>query len=241
MSARQLILGDVEPEPRGARETSRDPRIFARRAFQARDFQSAVSSWTSQPEEPRCRADLILLAYSLARIGDPRALDYIERLRDLRPLEADAILALWFAVERQAEPARRQYLRVLRAARDDPWIHEALMLDLLQSATGLGRTRPELARELFDALSEPFAAGLVNGPRLKTRIALAVGESFERLCLEALEPIEPNPFWEREILTKRADCYEHHGHPLAAKARKDLDRFLDAEPPPLFLTESDPW
>ena len=234
-AAKTLILGSEPPAPREKDPGVRtDPRIHARRAYSRGDYRSAVGHWFAQSEEPSSRADLILLAHSLARLGDPRALAYVEPLRRLRPLEADAALALWHTVRREAEPALALYLDVFETCRTDPWIHPPLLTEVMESALNFGRSFPEAGRRIFEALSRPFAVGLLDETRLRARLDLAVGENFGTLCVDALAPLEPNPFWEREVLVRRARCYLNHGHPLQEKALDDAATYLATEPPPLL-------
>jgi len=238
-AARMTMLGSEPELPEDGLTGPHDrPRLHARRAYARNAFRDAVALWFSQPQPPGCRADLVMLAHSLARLGDERAPDYIERLRALRPLEADAALALWHTARREAESAVERLLRVLVAYRSDPWVYRPLMIEVLEAARGLGRRFPEAGREVFDALAEPFAVGLLEKLRLRARLDLAVGENFESLCLDALEDLEPHPFWEGEVLSKRLRCYRLHHHPLEEQALDDAATFLAAEPPPL-LEETD--
>jgi spermidine synthase len=239
-AARMLILGAELPEPdETALGVPPDPRMEARRAYARGDYRSAVGHWFAQPEEPHCRADLVLLAHSLARLGDPRALDYAQQLRELRPLEADAVLAIWHTVRREAEPALELYLSVFETCRNDPWIYPPLLSEVMESAVGMGRNFPEAGRRIFDALSQPFAVGLLDETRLRSRLGLAAGPNFEPLCVEALAPLEPHPFWEWDLLARRAQCYVLHDHPLKERALDDAAAYLATEPPPL-LEENPP-
>lgn len=239
-SAKMLILGSEPPAPdEKAPGTHTDPRIHARRAYARGDYRSAVGHWFAQTEEPHSRADLVLLAHSLARLADPRALDYVARLRQVRPLEADAALAIWHTVRREAEPALALYLEVFATCHSDPWIYPPLLSEVIESALSFGRSFPEAGRRIFEALSQPFAVGLLDETRLRARLDLAVGENFDPLCVEALAPLEPHPFWERKILTRRVRCYLRHDHPLRDQALDDAATFLATEPPPLFEESAD--
>jgi len=239
-SARSLILS-TEPgdrKPRAGSETTDDPRVSARSAYSRGDFDQAVAYWLSQPREPDCRADRLMLAHSLARIDHPRAREHIDRLRETRPLEADAVLSLLHAVRREAGPALELFLSIFERCRTDPWIYPPLLSDVIRSATGLGRTSPEAGDRIFAALAEPLAVGLMEEARLRARLDLAVGDRFESRCLQALEPLEPHVFWELEVLSRRARCYRMHGHPRTERALDDLATFLAAEPPPLLRKAS---
>lgn len=210
-------------------------RINARLAYTRSDYRGAVTQWLLQPEEPSCRADLVMLAHSLARLGDPRAPEHIERLSALRPAEAEAALALWYASRGQDERAGDALLATVESLRTDPWVYRPLVASVLEAASALGRRAPNQGRRLFEALSEPFAVGLLERLRLRARLDLALGAGFRSLCLDAFEPMEPHPFWERTALMQRLLCYELHDHPLRSQAQRDLDKFLAGEALPLYL------
>lgn len=236
LSAAKMLILDSEPPTLEMTSPGApsDPRIHARRAYSRGDYRSAVGHWFAQPEEPSSRADLVLLAHSLARLADPRAPDFVERLRELRPLEADAALAIWHTVRREAEPALTLFLSIFETCRSDPWIHPRLLSEVMQAAVSFGRSFPDAGRRIFQALSRPFAVGLLDETRLRARLDLAVGENFEPLCVDALAPLEPYPFWERDVLVRRLQCYLHHDHPLKDEALDDTATYLATEPPPLL-------
>jgi len=49
----------------------------------------------------------------------------------------------------------------------------------------------------------------------------------------AFADLEPHVIWEEGFLTARRRCYEAGGHPLAARAARDLRDFLEHAPPAL--------
>lgn len=240
-SARSVVLR-LEPPivaPGETRPTD-DRRVYARRAYYRADHDQVVAHWFAQTEEPEGRADRLMLSHSLARTSDPRAPEHIARLRETRPLEADAALALYHAIRQEKTTAVPLILGVLQQCRTQPWIHPPLLHDVIHAATGLGRNDPQIGRRMFQALSEPFAAGLMHEVRQRARLDLAVGESFAPFCLEALEALEPHVFWEHEVLLRRVRCYQMHGDPRAERALDDLVTFLAHEPPPLLSGRDEP-
>jgi len=67
--------------------------------------------------------------------------------------------------------------------------------------------------------------------RLWWLIAAAV--DFKGLCVEALQPFEPDVTWQRDFLVGRERCYRETGHPKAAQALRELEEFSRAESVPL--------
>jgi hypothetical protein len=69
--------------------------------------------------------------------------------------------------------------------------------------------------------------------RLLARVWLAQGAESPALCARAIAPLEPHVPWEGPFLAFRAGCYRRLGHPLAAKAERELEAFQANVPPGL--------
>ena len=178
------------------------------------------------------RADLILVAESLAEAGDDRALPYIERLAGLQETEAQACLARWHFRQGRTPEASRHLASAFRRYRDDPWPHVPLMARALQLAGEIAKASPADGARLFAELAEPFSVGLLNHRRLMLRTELARGD-LERLCVEAYAPFEPLVPWNDGFLRSRLECYVKTRHPLAGTAAIDLLDFVERGEPPL--------
>jgi hypothetical protein len=98
----------------------------------------------------------------------------------------------------------------------------------LAVAVDIGGSDKELGRALFAVLSRPFAAGMLHAERRRAVLELAQAIDWNQLCVKALEPLEPDVPWRRQLLTRRFQCYQAAGHPLATRARRDLEDFLSA-------------
>jgi spermidine synthase len=218
-------------------------RDEARRAFVERRFREASVLWGDQPQAPRSRIDRLVALTGLALEGLPSPGDLgsggsdpdagIHQLEREQPVEALVLLALAAAAEGDAEGSIDGLAEAYVAYRSDPWPHRPLMQYSLEVAGRIAGLEPALGRQLWEALSEPFAAHVLEHERRRTRIRLARAIDFAGLCVEAYEDFEPFPPWEVELLEGRALCYEAVGHERAARARVDVMEYVLAEPAPL--------
>jgi spermidine synthase len=224
----EYVLADPEPQQDGARL-----RIAARHAGVREARGEACSLWLSQPEPPRTHADLLLLGECMADGGDPRTPAVAAQLAREQPIEADLILARWHgAAGRNAETAER-LLAAFAAYRNDPWVYRPLVRRTLPLTLALAHADKAQAMRIYDALGQPFAARMFEQQRLVARIWVIQALKAQARCAEALAPLEPHVPWEEPFLTYRYDCYRSLANPLAARARRDLDRFRADAPPQL--------
>lgn len=237
VSARAVAFGF---QPLGIRPNgAHGHRLRARAAYVEKDFPAAVRAWFAQSQEPRSRADAVLVAHSLVAILDPRAPEYIELLATFQATEALTLRAIWDQLQGRPERSLEGYVKAFGAYRQDPWPIEDLMEDAILRARQLAHENPETAgRRLWQLLEDPFLVGLLDQARLRVRLDLAAAVDFEGLCLEALESYEPYPLWEGALLGARMRCYDLHDHPLFEQALEDVETFLANEPPRLL--EGDP-
>jgi spermidine synthase len=121
----------------------------------------------------------------------------------------------------------------MAAYRNDPWVYRPLVRRTLPLAVRLAREDRALAPRLFEAFSHPFAVEMFQQPRLLSRIWISRAVDAQSLCVDAIAPLEPHVPWQEPFLTYRYQCYQARHHPLAARARRDLARFLEEAPPTL--------
>jgi spermidine synthase len=224
-------LGVADPEPRGER-TAR-LRIAARQAWAEKALPQACASWLAQPEPPQTHSDRLLVAECLAERRDPRTPEYAALLAREQPIEADLVLAIWLANSGRPAEAGERLLAAFAAYRNDPWVYRRLVRRAFPLALPLARQDPALARRLYEAFSHPFALGMFRQQEALSRVSLARVIDLQGLCVDALAPLEPNIPWQEQFLTYRYQCYRSHRHPLAAEARRDLEKFLADAPPKL--------
>jgi len=199
-------------------------RQAARFAYATEDLAKARSLWLSQSAEPTVLGDRRLVAESFALAGDPRAVGYIESLRAMQPVEAEALLALYAArIGKRAESVDH-FVRALRTYRVYPWANRALIMrsfDLVGSSLD-----DQGAATVFAELREPFAVRVLDIARLEVRSAIGMKPGFEQYCVDALAPLEPNVPWNETLLRGRDQCYSNFNPALAGKAHADLEKFL---------------
>ncbi len=221
----------ADPEPQG------DPagrlRVAARQAWTRKSLPLACASWFGQPEPPRSHADRLLVAECLADRHDPRTPEAAAQLAAEQPIEANLVMAIGLAGAGRPAQAADRLIAALEAYRTDPWVYRPLMRETLPLAVRLAGQDRSLAPRLYAAFSQPFAMDMFEKQRRLSRIWIARAIDARSLCVEALAPLEPNVPWEEPFLTYRYGCYKSHKHPLAARARRDLESFLDAAPPKL--------
>lgn len=186
--------------------------------------------WLDNPSEPANLGALATIALAAAKSGDPRAEEAAKVVAREQPIEGGYILATLRAKQERYDEATELLRRVFVNYRKSAWPDQELMERSFELAVELARTDPKRARVLFDALAKPFAAMQHENSRRFARIVIApLFEPCGQHTIESLRVMEPYPFWQRQILTIRANCYAIAGLDLAPQAWRDLERFDDAE------------
>ncbi|HVG06970.1 MAG TPA: fused MFS/spermidine synthase [Thermoanaerobaculia bacterium] len=227
--ARSLFWGDsIHGE---GRDPEAESRRLARVAYSDVDLKSACGHWFAQSAAPFTYPDLLLTSECLAGTGDPRAPEHAARMREMNPVDADLILAIWHDKADRTPEAVRHLVAAFEGARRNPWPSIPLLERVLEFASEIATRDPDAARTIFKALAEPFAVGMADQTRLRQRLALTW--LLRDGCVEALAPFEPSPPWEDLFLAQRARCYREAHHPLAGRARSDLEEYMKNAPPRL--------
>jgi spermidine synthase len=204
-------------------------RAEARLAYASGNPAAALAAWKRQGAAPASHFDLLLVGESLAAAGDDAALPHIETLRAAHPTEADLITARLRASQRRFDDAAAALVAGLVRLRDDAFVDNGLATRTLQVALDLAKaSRPHTAR-MFETVAQPFALYLAEDNRLGTMLAIA--ELIDdRAVATALAPIEPDVPFTFSVLARRAAAYTALDHPLASRARDDLDAFVAGQP-----------
>jgi hypothetical protein len=109
----------------------------------------------------------------------------------------------------------------LVAYRTNPWPIPDLMGRTISSAPYIVRADKSVEPMLFDAMSQPFAAGQWNDARALLRLAVArEGQGCGPHAVQALKALEPDVPWLDWLLLFRRDCY-------AKTNLRDYDRSVD--------------
>jgi hypothetical protein len=214
----------------------------AQNAYVAADYATTWTLWNGAGR-PQTPLETLTYAETLANRGDEQAVPAIEALRRVAPVEALVLLGRlrW----RQGKPA--EAADALSAAcvayRTNPWPLPIVMHRVLTLMTEIARdpNGRQILPQLMDALSQPFAVGMFDTLRRSTLLFLAQGRSGGVVCdaaeMALVASWEPEFPWQREFLTERVRCYEQNRDPRTAKAKRDLEAFLEHERQPLETHE----
>ncbi len=180
--------------------------------------------------------------YALADRGDERAIAYAQTVARSEPIEAAVILAALRVRQGNHDEAAAMLRGALVGYRRNPWPDREVMQNAVKLAMRIGRTSPQRARMMFDALSQPFAVLQQNDLRRFALIELApLFEGCGPHTIAALRAVEPHPYWSKESLELRVDCYNRANlTDLAEQALEDLERFTAAAPAPVVTPRDRP-
>src|SRR5262245_1320844 len=224
---RGMRLLRVRGVPEGApTDPAARARVLARQAYAVGKYGEARQHWLSQAGGAQAPIDLTVLAEIFASRADATARESIEALRSRQPAEAEALAARERYVAGDKAAAAQHLITAFGLYRRDPWAYRPVFTGALQLALRLAADEPARRRELFEALTEPFAVRALDVQRLSTRAMIGLRDGTGELCQAALVPLEPYVPWEGDLLQMRADCYARTGNPLAVRARADRDAFV---------------
>jgi hypothetical protein len=138
------------------------------------------------------------------------------------------IRGIFLFARRRVREASQTLATAFVGLRQNPWAVFDVTHKALQVAAGIALHDPARARELLQALREPFAAFYADDER---RIAayLVASQVAPQDAVPFVESYEPNVPWELRFLKIRADVYDKTRHRLAGKAQSDLALFLRNE------------
>lgn len=204
-------------------------RADARLAYASGNPAAAIAAWQRQRTPPSSHYDRLLVAEGLATIADEAALPHVEALRAEYPVEASLVTARLRGAQRRFEDATVAFAAGVAGLRSDAFASEGLAKRTLQLAQDIARGSKPHAQRVFEALVPPFALALAEDRRVGTTIAVAelVGD---QAVADALRPLEPHVPWYFPVLAARAVAYTALHHPLAERARDDLDAFTQGQP-----------
>jgi hypothetical protein len=148
--------------------------------------------WRRLTEPARDPLELAMAADLEAEAGSDAALPLVEQLRTYQPAEADTVLATLRLRQSRFEDAAAALVSAFARLRVDPWPQMRFKQKALGLAAAVGERRPATARQLFDALKEPFSVRAADTPRLLIRADLTVRFDFRGKCQEAIGDLEPS-------------------------------------------------
>jgi len=224
-------MGVAETDPR--MDAAARTRSQARAAYSRGDLDATRLYWTRQESPPGTLRDLSMMAEALAAARDNLVLSYARRLREENALEADAVLTRWFVEQQLGAKAFEHALATINGLRLRGSGHRPLIVRTLDIILTLARSDRTKARDIFQAVDEPFFMHVLNDRRLRLRVELAFFLDIAELCVDALAPFEPDVPWDQRFLAQRYTCYSVVDHDLADAARADLNRFEGRSTPSL--------
>ena len=166
------------------------------------------------------------------------AAQYATGMMTRQPADAAFILARVRVLEKKPDEAVALLLRGFEVSRRDPWGDPIVLQSAIELAVKLSRVNDEYARQMHDALVQPFVVAMQESRRKHALIAIApLVDQCGPATLAALHGVEPWPFWNQQMLVIRANCYAIARDPLAEEAWRDLARFVAAEPAPILTPQ----
>jgi spermidine synthase len=221
-------LADLSPTEQMPEE--RRHRHFALLHFLEGRTREAIGEWRAQPRDPIGPTELAIVAESYADNGDDQAQGYIERLRALQPIEADAVVGRLLLRQGRLPDAAEALRSAFEAYRTDPWPWPLIMEHALQSAKELAARSPDLVTVLRPALEQPFSVVMLDEARNDAILSFVASRDPDATCADALRPFEPYIPWHQALLNWRARCYKILHHAEADRAERELQRFVKDQP-----------
>ncbi len=222
-----FVLAQRVPDVRDA-STSQAARIRAWTRYLAGDYGGMIWEWESQPRQARYPTETALLALAYAMKGRDQAISLAEQLRSYNPRESEMIEGIFLLARGRKQEASQTLAKAFVGLRQDPWAVFDVTHKAIEVAAGVALSDPTDARELLQALQEPFAALYADDQR-RVAAYLAASQVAPQDRALLVESYEPNVPWELTFLKVRADVYGKTRHRLAGKAQADLALFLRNE------------
>ena len=247
--AKVLNKVPVSPDPSAP---ALAPLAAALRSFQLDDFAGGLRAWSALSRPPRTHHEAIRVANAAAYTGDARAEELVPD--GTPPAERNLLRGIWLTRNNRPVEAVDLFERGFVEARTDPWVHTPTMLIALDFAAKLGDRNPPVARRLAVAVSEPFAVEGFRWSRIDAYVRLARVAEDPKLCVKAIESIEPLPM-EHLLLESRVLCFKQANDPRLPDAEVEFGRLLSytrpfgadiptppgrKRPPPPVLDAPDP-
>jgi hypothetical protein len=189
--------------------------------YVAGNLSGALAKWQRQDRGPVGVTELGLVAEGLAEAGREDALGPIEKLHAAQPIEADVALARLRLRQGGRAEAAELISRALVAYRRDPWPSPMIMRRAVDLAMNLSDGAPDVARQLLEAVREPFAVRSLETSRMTAQLWIAFQLHDPARCAAAWHELEPWIPWDAQSLAARRDCYLSAHDERADRALRD--------------------
>lgn len=211
----------LNPAMRGDKQQ----RALAFNQFLRSNLPAALDAWRKQSRQPGYPLELIMVAEASAEIGDNTVLTMAEKLRESWPVAIDAILARYFWRRGDRDQAVTRLVDFFTKVRTDPWVPTIVLDHALNLANEMSWQQPDIARQMYTTLIDPFSVYMLNQKRMDIRLEIAswLKPSY---TVAALHEYEPYPYWSNDFLYYRHQYYKNEKDPLTAKARHEMSIYL---------------
>jgi spermidine synthase len=208
----------------------------AQNGYVTADYARTWTMWQAAPAMVETPLETLSYAETLANRGDEHALQLIAALQRVAPIEAQTLLARLRWRQGKAAEAANALSAAFAAYRSNPWPLPIVMMRALRLVREIA-DQPQARTiwpQLMDAVAEPFAIHMFEEYRRSMQLLLADRISGSTVCSaeerKLIESYEPDFPWQQDYLRKRAECYAQAGDPRAARAQRDWQKYLAAEP-----------
>jgi spermidine synthase len=210
----------------------RGPRWMFARAIDEKRYRDALMIWDPLRFEPVNSREAAMLGFALADEGNDGAEWHVGQLAAYQPIEADAIMGRLRMRQGRYDEAAQFITRALTHYQHDAWPMRVLMEEAIITASAIATKSPQLAAQMADVLSKPFAAGQWDESRRGAWIIAARNaDGCGPRTLAALRATEPNVPWRSGVLQTRAECYAKANlGALAERAEHELEIYYEAQP-----------
>jgi len=203
----------------------------AYRAFQEDRCDLVGQTITGGLWKPAAPLEQTLAAFCFADAGDGRALAFLPEIERIWPAAAATIRARLLLARKEPAQALENLAMAFAGFRADPWSPSFIVKAAMAMGLQIAEKRPELAERVFELLDQPLSVRVLDQQRLSMLMNVAMAIDF-RHAEKVFPQFEPNIPWNKSHLEYRLACYKATGNPLAARARRDLDRYLAYETNP---------
>ena len=229
------VTDGLVPMPPGA-DAEQAARGQAWESYVRSNFTLCIDRWAQQKRGPIGYAETMMLAQANADRGTAEAESLIEKMAAMDPLSAHAIRAVYHFKQNRLAQTISELEKLMIGLRTNPWPPYRSIAVAVNLPLSIVQAHPDYAPRLHAVLKEPFALWILEDMRRNADFAVAqrIGPAA---VVESLKPYEPHVVWNGPFLAARYNAYEATQHPLAGRAKRDLDEFLRFAPRELFLPQ----
>jgi predicted membrane-bound spermidine synthase len=200
----------------------------------------ALAQWRKHPWYFKSIRLQLALAALLVEEADEQAVKILDQVTAVEPASADGLLGRLRALQRRLPEAAPLLLSMIEAGQNSPWVASPVLERVLATLPTIAKSNHELGLHFFASLKKPFAVSLLENTRIATRLSIAEAVNFKDLCEEAMSDFEPFVPWNGDFLSRRLECYRSKDNPLAAKAERDLEQYLEGGAVPFEINLAEP-